>query len=153
MTTHYDRLGVDPSASREEIRLAYLQLARRSHPDTRPNAAAAERAESNRTMAAINAAWFVLRDTDRRRVYDLSIAHSPQTDRPPPGWVEPESPGWQDDDWESPLHDYSYGEEFPRNDVAAGIARLWAFVLTAMVIMLAALFAYAFVKSGSVGTF
>ncbi|MEX2588130.1 MAG: J domain-containing protein [Actinomycetota bacterium] len=152
MTTHYDRLGVKSTASREEIRLAYLGLARRSHPDTRPNAAEAERAESNRTMAAINAAWFVLRDPDRRRLYDQSLDHLLQVNRPQPGPAEPGPPEWEQD-WQSPLHDYSYGEEFTGHDITAGIARLWAFVLTAVVIMLAALFAYAFVKSGSVGTF
>lgn len=150
MTTHYDRLGVDPSASREEIRHAYLNLARSSHPDTRPGAAEAERAESTRTMAAINAAWFVLRDTDRRRIYDLSIDHLLQANRTRRQPVETES---SDVDDRSSLHDYSYDESFAGRDVTARIARLWAFVLTAAVIMLAALFAYAFVKSGSVGTF
>lgn len=149
MTTHYDRLGVEPTASREEIRHAYLHLARSSHPDTRPDAAEAERAESTRTMAAINAAWFVLRDTDRRRLYDLSIDHLLQAKRPKTGPVAPGSP----DADRSPLHDYSYDETFTGRDVTIGIARLWAFVMTAVVIMLAALFAYAFIKSGSVGNF
>lgn len=149
MTTHYDRLGVDPTASREEIRHAYLHLARSSHPDTRPDAAEAERVESTRTMAAINAAWFVLRDADRRRLYDLSIEHLLQAKRPNAQPVSPES---HDDD-RSSLHDYSYDETFAGGDVTIRIARLWAFVLTAMVIMLAALFAYAFIKSGSVGNF
>lgn len=150
MTTHYDRLGVDPTASREEIRHAYLHLARSSHPDTRPDAAEAERAESTRTMAAINAAWFVLRDTDRRRLYDLSIEHLLQAKRPKTEPVAPSSPDAAD---RSSLHDYSYEETFTGRDVTIGIARLWAFVMTAVVIMLAALFAYAFIKSGSVGNF
>lgn len=148
MTTHYDCLGVEPSASRDEIRLAYLHLARRSHPDTRPGAAEAEREESNRTMAAINAAWFVLRDTDRRRLYDLSIAPQ-RRPSPPPGPVVSEYP---EADWQSPLHEHS-SQAHTGRDAAATIARLWAFVLTAVFIMLAALFAYAFIKSGSVGTF
>lgn len=150
MTTHYDRLGVDPTASREEIRHAYLNLARSSHPDTRPGAPEAERVESTRTMAAINAAWFVLRDTDRRRLYDLSIEHLLQARRPN---TEPVAPGSSDAADRSSLHDYSYDETFAGRDVTIGIARLWVFVLTAVIIMLTALFAYAFIKSGSVGNF
>lgn len=148
MTTHYECLGVAPSASTEEIRLAYLELARSRHPDVHPDAPEAERAESNRTMAAINAAWFVLRDADRRRVYDLSLS-MPRPAPSPPAWPdEPDEaarPEWAEERW--------YEQHSGARDVTAGIARLWAFVLTAVVILLAALFTYAFVKSGSVGTF
>lgn len=146
MTTHYEHLGVDPTASTEEIRLAYLRLARRQHPDTRPGAEEEERRQSNQAMAATNAAWFVLRDAERRRLYDLSIL--------PPH--EPASSPAPDPEYATSSEasvDYGYAQSTGGRDVTTGIARLWAFVLTVVVLLLAALFTYAFVKSGSVGAF
>ncbi|MFT3854329.1 MAG: DnaJ domain-containing protein [Ilumatobacteraceae bacterium] len=65
--THYERLGVAPDATVQEVRDAYRRAARRHHPD-----AAGE--HSAQEMAAINEAWSVLREPDRRRAYDLSLA-------------------------------------------------------------------------------
>ena len=64
--THYERLGVAPEASTQEVRDAYRRAARRLHPD-----AAGE--HSAQQMAAVNQAWWVLRDPERRRAYDLSL--------------------------------------------------------------------------------
>lgn len=64
--THYDVLGVAPSAPAAEVRRAYLALARRHHPD-RPGGDA-------RTMRAVNAAWATLGDPGRRADYDRSLA-------------------------------------------------------------------------------
>jgi molecular chaperone DnaJ len=65
--THYERLGVAPTASPAEIRAAYRAVARRLHPDTGSAAGAAE-------MAAVNEAWRVLSDPGRRALYDRSLA-------------------------------------------------------------------------------
>ncbi|MCU1393658.1 MAG: hypothetical protein JWM34_2086 [Ilumatobacteraceae bacterium] len=51
------------SATREEIRLAYRQLARQHHPDTVGDGSAVR-------MAQINEAWHVLSDPGRRAMYD-----------------------------------------------------------------------------------
>lgn len=61
MTTHYDVLGVAPAATDEELRRAYLALARRHHPDTGGDV---------RLMTRLNEAWAVLSDPTRRRRYD-----------------------------------------------------------------------------------
>ncbi len=58
----YATLGVGPDADWAAIRAAYRTLARRHHPDI-PGGSAAE-------MAAINAAWSVLRDPFTRKAYD-----------------------------------------------------------------------------------
>lgn len=71
MTSHYQRLGVRPSASTEELRAAYRALAQRLHPDRLGDASAPERALAERRMREVNEAWSVLSDPARRRAYDL----------------------------------------------------------------------------------
>lgn len=83
MATHYQRLGVAPSASTEEVRVAYRELARRLHPDRQNDASPAERALADRRMREINEAWRTLGDGVRRRQYDETLrstrrpAHTP----------------------------------------------------------------------------
>ena len=63
----YDVLGVAPTASRLEIRRAYMSLALRHHPDKNPgDAAAAER------FQAVHSAYEVLYDESSRRAYDAA---------------------------------------------------------------------------------
>lgn len=62
---YYDRLGVRPSASAEEIRTAYREQARATHPDRNPeDPKAAER------FQAVKQAYRVLSDPQRRARYD-----------------------------------------------------------------------------------
>lgn len=62
---YYARLEVRPSASGDEIRAAYRQKARETHPDRNPDdPAAAERFQQ------VKEAYQVLRDPDRRARYD-----------------------------------------------------------------------------------
>lgn len=75
---HYEVLGVAPKASQEELRRAYLRLARRHHPD---RLAAKEslttdvdaRAASERRMRDVNEAWRVLSDPASRAIYDAGL--------------------------------------------------------------------------------
>ncbi len=62
----YKVLQVDPEAEDEVIQAAYRRLARKYHPDVAVGPDGAAR------MAAINAAWEVLRDPDRRAAHDLA---------------------------------------------------------------------------------
>ena len=68
--THYDVLGVAPSARVDEIREAYRRLAREHHPD---RTAASGGAVGPVSMSAINEAYRVLNDPARRAVYDASL--------------------------------------------------------------------------------
>ncbi len=62
---YYARLGVQPSASPEEIRAAYREKAQETHPDHNPDdSEAAER------FQAVKEAYQVLRDPERRDAYD-----------------------------------------------------------------------------------
>lgn len=66
-----------PSASTDELRVAYRALARRLHPDRLGDASAAERRLADRRMREINEAWQVLQDPAGRRRYDDSRMRSP----------------------------------------------------------------------------
>ena len=69
---YYARLGVQPSASAEEIRAAYREKARETHPDHNPDdPRAAER------FQAVKDAYQVLRDPDRREAYDRARSAPP----------------------------------------------------------------------------
>lgn len=76
LTTHYQRLGVAPSASLEEIRAGYRALARRLHPDHQSTATVAEQALAERRMREINEAWQTLRDPVSRHRYDETLRAS-----------------------------------------------------------------------------
>ena len=61
MKTHYQTLGVDKSASPDEIKRAYRRLAGQHHPD---------RGGDTRTFQEIQAAYDTLSDPQRRAEYD-----------------------------------------------------------------------------------
>ena len=65
---HYKVLQVDSEAEADVIQAAYRRLAQKYHPDVAGGTPAAER------MAAINAAWAVLRDPASRAAYDRERA-------------------------------------------------------------------------------
>lgn len=73
MPSHYDTLGVSPTASTEDIRRAYHAKARRWHPDHAATASAADAGRAEDAMRRINEAWRVLGDPQRRRDYDRRL--------------------------------------------------------------------------------
>jgi curved DNA-binding protein len=62
---YYKILGVDKSASQDEIKKAYRKLARKYHPDLNPNDK-----EANKLFQQINEANEALSDPDKRKKYD-----------------------------------------------------------------------------------
>ncbi len=62
---YYKVLGVDKSASTEDIKKAYRKLARKYHPDLNPN-----NSEAHKTFQQINEANEVLSDPEKRKKYD-----------------------------------------------------------------------------------
>lgn len=80
---YYRELGIEPSAGEAEIKQAYRRLARRFHPDVSREKNAEDR------FKAINEAYDVLRDRQKRAEYDALRAEGlrdGQEFRPPPDY-------------------------------------------------------------------
>ncbi len=65
MSDYYKILGVNKSASADEIKKAYRKLALQYHPDKNPG-----NKESEKKFKEINAAYDVLKDEKKRQTYD-----------------------------------------------------------------------------------
>lgn len=83
---YYSALGIDRTASEDEVRKAYRKLARKYHPDV------SKEADAEKRMRDINEANDVLRDKEKRAAYDaladrVARGGHPEGDfQPPPGW-------------------------------------------------------------------
>ena len=75
--THYEVLGVAPSAPTSEVRRAYVTLARQHHPDRDGG--------DDEAMRALNDAWATLSDPDRRATYDRTLLAVPRPTVVPEG--------------------------------------------------------------------
>src|SRR5919197_3270451 len=62
---YYKILGVERSASHEEIRKAYRKLARKYHPDINPG-----NKEAENKFKEISVAYDALSDAEKRKLYD-----------------------------------------------------------------------------------
>jgi len=74
MATHYEILGVDPRASAEEIRKAYLRRARALHPDRNYGRPPDEARAVEQAMQQVNVAWNVLSDPPKKLAYDNRLS-------------------------------------------------------------------------------
>ena len=93
---YYEVLGVPRTATAEDIKRAYRQLARKHHPDLKP---AAERAAAAERFKEINEANEVLSDPDKRVKYDALGQNwkSGMDFTPPPGSRgAPDAAEWED---------------------------------------------------------
>ena len=85
---YYQVLGIERTASDDEVRKAYRKLARKFHPDV------SKEPDAELRMRDVNEANDVLRDKDKRAAYDAladRVARGGHPDgdfRPPPNWDE-----------------------------------------------------------------
>ncbi|MGB3200370.1 MAG: J domain-containing protein, partial [Nodosilinea sp.] len=70
--THYDQLGVKPTASPQQIRRAFRDLSKLYHPDT----TALPAAEATEKFQQLNNAYAILSSPDRRWAYDQQVGYS-----------------------------------------------------------------------------
>ena len=66
MSNHYQTLGIEETATDDEIKRAYKKLAMQHHPDRN-----ADDKDAETKMKEINEAYQVLGDSEKRRMYDM----------------------------------------------------------------------------------
>jgi DnaJ domain len=86
----YELLGVSNLADTHEIGMAFRRAAKRWHPDLN----ATHAAEATERMKHISAAYDVLRDPNRRAVYDRSLHSTPEPAEQDGGGDRQSSPMW-----------------------------------------------------------
>ncbi|KAI5811473.1 dnaJ chaperone-like protein [Peziza echinospora] len=88
---YYKVLGVQPTASQQEIRDAYKKSALKTHPD-RVSSTDPTRAARTRKFQEVNDAYYTLSDKQRRKDYDEARRY-----HTPPPKEAPPNQQWQDE--------------------------------------------------------
>ena len=91
MADHYAVLGIDPSASPDEVRQAYRRAMRALHPDMNDGE------DMGDAVAMANAAYAALSNPDARARYDRErAAESPRPERPQRPSADPRATDWRE---------------------------------------------------------
>jgi curved DNA-binding protein CbpA len=129
--TYYDVLGVQADAAPDELRRAYLALARALHPDRTIAAPKHEADQASRRMQQVNEAWRVLRDPASRAAYDRALADAGRR-RPDARASRPPAHDLEDDaDLDIP---FAHTPARP-GDVGVSIARALPWVAVAVILV------------------
>ncbi|MEL6981130.1 MAG: J domain-containing protein, partial [Actinomycetota bacterium] len=85
----YAVLGVARQAEHDRIRRAYIEAARRWHPDRHRDKEGAEAEKAELAMRRVNEAWAVLGNKERRAAYDREVIPRQPGTGPRPGMNTP----------------------------------------------------------------
>jgi curved DNA-binding protein CbpA len=83
MNSYYEELGVDPSATTDEISAAFRRLAKKHHPDLNVG----REQEAQRVFVRVLEAYSVLSDSRRRAKYDAHYDSRSPWGKPEPARV------------------------------------------------------------------
>ena len=89
METYYSLLGISSAATEAEIKSAYRKLAKQFHPDANPQVTDAVRRVTEEKFKEVQEAYYVLRNSSERALYDHLLAtqfprQAPPTPQPRP---------------------------------------------------------------------
>src|ERR1700756_2632684 len=90
MRDPYEVIGVPRSATADEIKQAYRNLAKKLHPDLNPGNKKAEQA-----FKELSAAYDLLSDPDKRARFDRGEIDASGAERPPRGYYRSQAEGAQ----------------------------------------------------------
>jgi curved DNA-binding protein len=96
---YYKIMGLEDTATADEIKRVYRKLARKYHPDV------SKEEDSESRFKEVGEAYQVLKDTDKRAEYDELRRYQSQSDGPfraPPGW-DTQSGGYADNHGGDPV--------------------------------------------------
>ncbi|MFV2039664.1 MAG: J domain-containing protein [Acidimicrobiales bacterium] len=147
--TYYDVLGVPHDVDATTLRSAYLQLARRHHPDFHIGEDEAVVSDSAARMRSINTAWEVLGDSHARERYNRELRRAGLVDdtvAPTDAWRGPQDGGT--------VPEYASGTAPPRwltMAPPACLALAFSFFILGFVTNLVGLLAIALVLSVAAG--
>lgn len=118
----YELLGVSQEASTDEIRSRHRSLVRRLHPDRYTDLSAPYQEHFDGFLRKINAARDTLTDPERRRAYDLRLAHQPDQKRAGPRAGASDERRHRDAPWPGGPQDgpQDYSEWMSSGDPASG---------------------------------
>jgi curved DNA-binding protein len=103
---YYDVMGVDKSATPDDIKRAHRKLARKYHPDV------SREKDAEAQFKAVAEAYDVLKDPEKRAAYDDAALnqHAGQEFQPPPGWAQQRGRPGADSGFDDFSGSFSQGE-------------------------------------------
>jgi hypothetical protein len=144
--TYYDVLGVPVNAAPEELRRAYLAMARELHPDRTLGMSKDEAELTSRRMQHVNEAWRILKEPASRAAYDRALMSAGvRIPKVAPGRPPVAAPDDDDDDLDRP---FAHTPAQP-GDIGVSIARTLPWL--AVAVILAAIFVFTAFAGGERG--